>query len=110
MVETENLESQLHEMSLLLEWGKKWILFCGCVVKIYIFDVIIIIVIIIFMNTALAVVTVLKSPGNGDFFRLLLVYWGRPAEPQMLEFLQRPGEDECGGNGGWLWYRYGRCM
>ena len=84
-----------------LSGGEKWILFCGCVVKTYIFDVIIIIVIIAFMNTALVVVMVLESPGNGDFFWLLLVYWERPPEPRLLEFLQRPGEDECWGNGVW---------
>ena len=52
---------------------KKWIVFCGCVVKIYIFYIIIIIVIIVFMNTAVVVMMVLESPGNGDFIWLLLV-------------------------------------
>ena len=52
------------------------------------------------MNIALVVVMVSESPGNGDFFWLLLVWWGHPPEPRLLEFLKRPGEDECGGNGG----------
>ena len=52
---------------------KKWILFCGFVVKIYIFYIIVIIVIIAFMNTAVVVVMVLELPSNGDLIWLFLV-------------------------------------
>ena len=37
-----------------------------------------------------------KSPGDCNFFGLLLVHWGLPAKSQLLEFLQHLKEDGCG--------------
>ena len=37
-----------------------------------------------------------KSPGDCNFFGLLLVHWGLPQNSQLLEFLQDLEEDGCG--------------
>ena len=95
-------------MPLLLEWGKVIHFSCVCVIETVL--LLLLLLLLIFWNIWRYVVyfvyyyncvrcccgDVSKSPGDCNFFGLLLVHWGLPPKSQLLEFLPRLEEDGCG--------------
>ena len=92
----------------LLEWGEEidFSCLCVCVAEAVFLNSLlltlysVVVVFDVFVVVVVFDVDVSESPGDRNFFWLLLVQWGRPPESRFLEFLQRPGEDGCGEDGG----------